>query len=123
MEKVVKKEDAQMLFTKKCHHYHITVIFLTQNLFAQGRCARTIALNIHYLVLFENKRDESQSSHLGKQLFPGFAQAFVEAYEDATSKPFGYLLIDCDPQSPREVKLRTNIFPGETCIVYAKNRS
>ena len=49
------------LFTKYCHHYNITAIFLTQNVFAQGPCSRTISINTHILVLFANKRDESQA--------------------------------------------------------------
>jgi hypothetical protein len=122
MEEIVKSVESQNLFTKYCHHFHLTVIFLTQNLFAQGPYARTISLNTHILVLFANKRDESQSLQLARQLYPGAAsKIFMEAYEDATSKPFGYLVIDCDPKSPREIKLRTHIFPGEMTICYLKS--
>jgi hypothetical protein len=120
MEYIVKSVDAQNLFTKYCHHFNITVIFLTQNIFAQGPCARNISLNTHVLVIFANKRDESQSLNLGKQLYPGFSKGFLEAYEDATSQPFGYLVVDCNPKSPREIKLRTNIFPGEETVCYLK---
>jgi hypothetical protein len=120
MEEIVKSAESQNLFTKYCHHFHLTVIFLTQNLFAQGPYARTISLNTHILVIFANKRDESQSLQLAKQLYPGESKKFLEAYEDATSKPFGYLVIDCDPKSPREIKLRINIFPGEQTICYGK---
>ena len=42
----------------------------------------------------------------------------MEAYQDATSNPHGYLVIDCDPKSPRELELRTNIFSGEETICY-----
>ena len=60
--------------------------------------------------------DESQALNLGKQLYPGASKKFLEAYEDATSKPHGYLVIDCDPKSLGELKFRTNIFPGEDTI-------
>jgi hypothetical protein len=118
MEEIVKSVELQNLFTKYCHHFNISVMFLTQNLFAQGPYARTISLNTHILVLFANKRDESQSFQLAKQLYPGETQYFLKVYKDATSPPFGYLLIDCDPKSPKEIKLRTNIFPGEQTICY-----
>ena len=36
MEKIVKSTETQNLFTKYCHHYNITAIFLSQNIFAQG---------------------------------------------------------------------------------------
>ena len=61
MEYIVKSVETQNLFTKYCHHYNITAIFLTQNVFAQGPCSRTISINTHILVLFANKRDESQA--------------------------------------------------------------
>ena len=113
MEEIVKSVETQNLFTKYCHHYNITAIFLSQNIFAQGPCARTININTHILIIFANKRDESQAFNLGKQLYPGQngSKFFMEVYEDATLKSHGYLVIDCDPKSHRDVKLRTNIFP------------
>jgi hypothetical protein len=120
MEDIVKSFETQKLFTKYCHHYNLTVIFLTQNVFAKGPCARTISLNTHILVLFGNKRDESQASQLAKQLYPGNPKVFMGAYEDATLHNFGYLIVDCDPKSSKLLKLRTNIFPGQQTIVYLK---
>lgn len=118
MEQILKNSDAQDLFTKYCHHYNISAIFLTQNIFAQGKFARTINLNTHILVMFANKRDESQAVFLGRQLFPFDLKFFLEVYQDATRSSHGYLIIDCDPKSPRELKLRTNIFKGEQCLIY-----
>ena len=56
MEEIVKSVELQNLFTKYCHHFNISVMFLTQNLFAQGPYARTISLNTHILVLFAKKK-------------------------------------------------------------------
>ena len=120
MEIIIKNIDTQNLFTKFCHHYNITAIFITQNIFAQGLYSRSINLNTHIIVLFRNKRDETQIHTLGKQLFPGNKQIFIEAYNDATFQRYGYLVIDCDPTSLDEFKLRTNIFPEENTICYLK---
>ena len=120
MEYIIKSVETQNLFTKYCHHYNITAIFLTQNVFAQGPCSRTISINTHILVIFANKRDESQALNLGKQLYPCNSKVFMEAYEDATSVLHGYLVIDCNPKSSRDLKLRTNIFPGEETVCYLK---
>ena len=120
MEYIVKSVETQNLFTKYCHHYNITAIFLTQNVFAQGPCSRTISINTHILVIFANKRDESQALNLGKQLNPCNSKVFMEAYEDATSVLHGYLVIDCDPKSSRDLKLRTNNFLGEQTVFYLK---
>ena len=118
MEYIIKSVETQNLFTKYCHHYNITAVFLTQNIFAQVPCSQTININTHILVNFANKRDESQAMYLGKQLYPYNSKVFMEAYQDATSNPHGYLVIDCDPKSHRELKLRTNNFPGEETICY-----
>ena len=122
-EQIVKSVETQNLFTKFCHYYNITAIFLSQNIFAQGPCARTININTHILVIFANKRDECQALNLGKQLDPCNSKVFMEAYEDATSSLHGYLVVDCDPKSPCELKLRTNIFPGEHTVCYLKKGS
>ena len=42
------------LFTKGSHHRNISIVYLTQNVFPQGRACRDIALNTQYLVLFNN---------------------------------------------------------------------
>ena len=110
MEYIIKSVETQNLFTKYCHHYNITAIFLTQNVFAQGPCSRTISINTHILVIFANKRDGSQAINLGKQLYPCNSKVFMEAYEDATSVLHGYLVIDCNPKSSRDLKLRTIFF-------------
>ena len=119
MSQVVNNTEAELLFTQGAHHRKMTVIFISQNLFSQGKCARTIALNTHYLILFKNFRDNSQIVHLGKQLYPHRRwQGFVEAYEDATCQPYGYFLIDMSPHSVAEMRLRTRIFPGDDTVVY-----
>jgi hypothetical protein len=53
------KDNSEILdiFTKKSHHRNISIILLTQNIFAKGSCVRTMSLNSHYLILFNNPRD------------------------------------------------------------------
>ena len=113
MERVMDNIDAQMLFTKFCHHFNITTIFITQNLLAQGRCARTIALNTLILVLFQNYRDRSQVNTLARQQCPSLPSLFTFAVDDATQRPYGYLVVDCTPQCPDDDRWRTNIFQDE----------
>ena len=58
------------LFTKGCHHRNLSVIFILQNIFHQGKELRDVSLNCHYLVLFKSPCDSSQIKHLAKQMFP-----------------------------------------------------
>ncbi len=118
MQQVVENPDVELLFTRGCHHRNISVIFVSQNLYSRGKSARTIALNTWYLVLFKNVRDTSQISTLGRQMFPGKSRILVEAYQDATKKSFGYLVVDMSPYGEDKYRLRTRIFRGEDPVVY-----
>ena len=119
-ERVVKDPVIEKLFVQGAHHLNLSVFFVSHNCFRQGKCARTIALNTHYTILFRNVRDGQQIGSLGKQMFPGNNKVLVEAYEDATSTKYGYLVIDSTANGEDAYRLRTKIFPGEDPIVYVK---
>ena len=70
------------------------MIHIVQNLFHQGKGSRSISLNSHYLVLFKNPRDKLQILKLARQIYPGQTDFFLNQYEEAVKRPFGYLLID-----------------------------
>lgn len=123
MNEVVKNSEIELLFTRGAHHKKISVIFLNQNMFCQGKNAKTINLNCHNLILFNNLRDSSQIKRLGQQIFPGQSSLLVEAYKDCMLQPYGYLVIDLSPGTPRNYRLRTNIFPGEDTIIYVPHGS
>ena len=106
------------LFTRGSHHKGVSVIYPTQNLFPPGKSSRTISLNSHYFIVFKNPRDSLGIATLAKQMFPRRSQYLMESFHDATKKPYSYLLIDCHPQTREELRLRTNILPGERHIVY-----
>lgn len=106
------------LFTKFCHHYSITCIFITQNLFSKSRFSRNISLNSNYIVLMKSSRDKAQISCLARHVFPSNARSMISSYEDATQNPFSYLLLDFKPTSTNSISLRTGIFPHETLIAY-----
>lgn len=113
MKEACDSPEITRLFTVKCHHGNISVVFLTQNIFPPGKCSRTISLNCHYIVLFKTKRDQLQVQTLGRQLLPGQSGYFMESYADATASRHGYLLCDLHPRTEKEFMLRSRIFPGE----------
>ena len=118
MEHIVKSQDMQQLFTKYCHHLNISAIFISQNLFQQGPNARTISLNCHVIVLFANKRDESQIRTFARQIYPTKWKRFIQVYETHMNYEYSYLVVDCTPSHPREMKVRANVFPGELTYTY-----
>ena len=110
------------LFTKGSHHHNISVLFLVQNLFHQGKDFRTVSLNSQYMVLFRNPRDANQVAHMAKQMYPGNIKFLQEAFKDATSTPYGYLLIDLKQSTPEEYRVRSEIFHDEFTHVYVQRK-
>ncbi|KAK3741878.1 hypothetical protein QZH41_013361 [Actinostola sp. cb2023] len=101
------------LFTKGSHHRNLSVIFLCQNVYFQGKIMRTLSLNAAYLVLFKNPRDKLQITTLGKQMYPGKTDQFLHKYEAAVERLYGYLFVDLKPNTPEECRLRTNVLPND----------
>ena len=93
-------ERVTNLFTKKSHHCNTSVIYLVQNLFPKNKESRTISLNSQYIVVFKNPRDVSQITILAKQMYPGRVKFVQEAFADATSTPYGYILVDLKQDPP-----------------------
>ena len=99
------------LFTSGSHHRNLSVIYIVQNLFHQEKGSRSISLNSHYLVLFKNPRDKLQILPLARQMYPGQMDFFLNQYEEAVKRPFGYLLIDLKTITQDNCRLRTNVLP------------
>jgi hypothetical protein len=101
------------LFTKGSHHRNLSIIYIVQNIFHQGKAMRNISPNAHYIVLFKSPRDKRQISMLARQVDPGRVQEFMRSYEDATSRPHGYLMLDLKPTTDDQQRLKTNVLPGK----------
>ena len=106
------------LFTRGSHHRNLTVIYLVQNVYNHGKCQRTISLNSHYSVVFCNGRDASQFRTMAYQICPSDARWLLDAFTNATSKPYGYLVLDHHPSTPEDHTVVTNILPGEQLTYY-----
>lgn len=109
------------IFTKYSHHLNLSVIYITQNLFHKSQ--REISLNASYILVMKSVRDTQQLGVLARQINPHNSKYIIEAYQDATTNAYGYLLMDMKPTCPDEYRFRTNIFPNETLYVYVpKNK-
>ena len=111
------------LFTRGSHHRNLTVIYLVQNVYNQGKSQRTISLNSHYIVVFCNGRDASHFRTMAYQICSSDGKWLLDAFTDATSKPYGYLVLDHHPSTPEDQKVANNILPGEPLTYYIKNHS
>lgn len=106
-----------VLFTRGCHHWNISVVSIVQNIFHKG--LRTCRVNAEYLILMKNPSDRLQIQTLARQLFPHKPKYFLEAYLDATNQPFSYLLVDLTQATPDAFRLRANIF-SKNPVVYTE---
>ena len=74
---------------------------------------RNISLNTHYFVIFKNPRDNQQIGVLAMQIYPSKSKFMIEAYEDATSQAYGYLLLNLKPTTEECYRVRSNILPND----------
>jgi len=102
------------LFTKGNHHKNLSVIFILQNLFHQGRGQCDISLNTNYIV-FKNPRDRAQIRHLVCQVYPDDPKFLKEAYvlrrHLETSRVFVARSEIINPR--RVIRFRMCIFPED----------
>lgn len=116
-EEIANSRELTAYLTRHSHHRSISILLISQNCFWAGREARTQSLNMHYIVLMRQKRDQKQIRTLARQIASGEStyRAFMKAYNDATSqRAFAYLLVSVHPRDDEALLLRTNIFPDET---------
>jgi hypothetical protein len=118
MEEAGSTKTLKNLFTKGSHHKNLTIMYLLQNMYNSGSSQRTASLNTHYNVVFKNPRDASQFRCMASQMHPGDFYWLINAFNDATSRPYGYLVLDHHPQSDDDQRVVTNILPGETITFY-----
>ena len=98
------------LFTKGSHHRNISIAYLTQNVFPQGRACRNIALYRQYLVLFKNRINRQQVATLARRIYPSTSVTFMRKFEDAMARPYGYLVLDLKLSTSEQDRLQTDIF-------------
>ena len=122
MASASQNPEIQNVFTKYVHHRNLSCIYLVQNLFVQGKASRTISLNANYLVLFKTVRDKNQIMSLAKQMYPRDTSYFMQAYNDATARAYGYLLVDFKQTTPDCFRLRAAIL-SETPVVYLPRKT
>ena len=106
------------LITNGSHDRNLTVIYLVQNVYNKGKSQRTISLNSHYSVVFRNGRDASQFHTMANQICPSEGRWLLDAFTDATFKPYGYLVMEYHPSTHEDQTVVTNIFPGKQLTYY-----
>lgn len=115
IDDMMRESDSNVvdLFTKHSHHLSVSEIFICQNIFYKGKGQRDISLNSHYIVTYKNPRDRVQFGTLARQICPHNVGYMKEIFEDATSVPYGYLVMDLTQTTPDHLRYRTKNFPED----------
>jgi len=101
------------LFTKVSHYCDVTCLYLTQNLFPPEKFSRSISLNTQYIIAFNNPHHTLGLQTLAQQAFARQVPFVWESFQDATSHPFGYLMLDLHPPTQKIQRVRTKILLTE----------
>ena len=105
------KQELNELFCQGSHHWNLSLLHIVQNLFYDN--IRTARINSHYIILMKNPSDRLQLMTLAKQVFPTNQKCLIEAFDDACCGRWGYLLLDLEPSTADDMRLRTLIFPED----------
>ena len=111
-------ERMTRLFSVGSSHMNLSIIFIVHNLFHQGKEMRNMSLNSHYIILFKNPRDSQQIRTLARQIYPGESHFLIDAFQQATAKPHGYLLMDLKQDTPDHLRVREGILETDIAYVY-----
>lgn len=110
MSELSQSNDLTMLMTKAVHHVPLTLIYITQNMFQKGKDVKTRRMNTNYLILFKNPHDRAQLDYIGRQMYPNDTKFLSNVFTDVTAnEPFSYILIDCQQDTPDEIRVRSKI--------------
>ena len=101
------------LFTKHSHHQGVTVLYLCQDMFPVDRYAKSISRNAHYIVAFKNPRVQLGVRNVLLQSFPTTWKDTLETFHHATTRPYGYLVLDLHPASSDQQRLMSHLLKDE----------
>ena len=87
-------------------HRGFNNIYIKHNLFHQSKLGRDVELQNTHIFLFKSPRDLHQVATLSVQL--GLGSTLVDWYREATSVPFGHLMIHLFPRTCDRLRYCTN---------------
>lgn len=103
-------------------HRKFSVIYIKHNLFHKSSLGRDVELQNTHIILFKSPRDVNQIGKFGQQL--GIGKELLQWYIDATSVPFGHLLVDLSPRTNDKLRYCTDFgtFPTRFYLKQSDSR-
>ena len=88
-------------------------MYLCQDMFPVGKYAKSISRNAHYIVAFKNHLCGLGIRNLLLQSFPSNWKDVLHILYRATSRPFGYMLLDLHLTSSDDVRVYSCVLKDE----------
>jgi hypothetical protein len=111
---VERAKTLEEIIKVQSRHLNVITFLLFQSLFPPHKAARQISLNVKYIHLLKNPRDNCQFQYLARQLCgSGNYKFLVQAYQDTTQAPYSCFLIDLTQQCHPLLRFRSHYLPRE----------
>ena len=104
------------LFTQYSHHMNVTICYLCQAMFPQGKYTEAISRNAQYIIVFKNVRDKIGLQNLLLQMNPTDWCQVIDVYNACMDRSYGYLCFDVHPASRDSMRLVTHLLKHEGCM-------
>lgn len=109
----ISKELVEIVSVSSRHN-NVSTFLLFQSLFPTDRESRQVSLNIKYIWVFKNPRENAQFGYLVRQIAPRKSAWMVDAYQAATEEPFTYVLLDLTQSTPEYLRMRSSVLPSQS---------
>ncbi len=106
-------KDLVEIVTVSSRHLNTSTLILFQSLFPAHPLARQISLNVKYIHIHKNPRENAQIQYLARQLRPNDYKWIVDAYHEATADAYNCFLVDLIQETENKLRFRSNILPRE----------
>ena len=108
MDMAVASPIISKLFTQG-RHRNASVILLLQNAFPKGEYNTSIRRNAQYMAIFRCPADRRQIGIMADRIFDKNKPAFMEIYNDITSKAYSYVVVDNKADTPARRQIIADI--------------
>ncbi len=105
--------DMVDIVTVHSRHNNVVTFILFQSLFPPNKLARQISLNVKYIHLHKNPRENAQVQTLARQLSPKNNRWIVQAYHHVTQTPHSAFLFDLTQGREDNLRYRSHYLPNE----------
>lgn len=106
-------KDLDEIVRVTSRHHNVSTFILFQSLFPPHKLARQISLNVKFIHLHKNPRENAQIQYLARQLSPQSYKWIVDVYHTITAQPFSCFLIDLTQEREAHLRYRSHYLPDE----------